>query len=157
MALRKTLILSASGASSRRTQSAFQGSIKDEAAAPLREAWYYAAPARQLRPGRLLARVMLGEPIVLGRDQSGTVFALRAGNPAHRGLCRIGGAPACRDGAVWRGARRLRHRADGPGARPLCAPRLVVAVAAFGARKGEGVCAIALGLHDDPAHAFLEF
>jgi phenylpropionate dioxygenase-like ring-hydroxylating dioxygenase large terminal subunit len=57
----------------------------EEAAAPLREAWYYAAPARQLRPGRLLARVMLGEPIVLGRDQSGTVFALRDICP-HRGM-----------------------------------------------------------------------
>jgi len=57
----------------------------EEAAAPLREAWYYAAPARQLRPGRLFGRVMLGEPIVLGRDQSGSVFALRDICP-HRGM-----------------------------------------------------------------------
>jgi phenylpropionate dioxygenase-like ring-hydroxylating dioxygenase large terminal subunit len=57
----------------------------EEAAAPLREAWYYAAPGRRLQPGRLFARVMLGEPIVLGRDQSGAVFALRDICP-HRGM-----------------------------------------------------------------------
>jgi len=57
----------------------------EDAAAPLREAWYYSVPGRQLRPGRLLARVMLGEPIVVGRDQSGAVFALRDICP-HRGM-----------------------------------------------------------------------
>ena len=57
----------------------------EEAAEPLREAWYYATPGRRLQPGRLFARVMLGEPIVLGRDQSGAVFALRDICP-HRGM-----------------------------------------------------------------------
>jgi phenylpropionate dioxygenase-like ring-hydroxylating dioxygenase large terminal subunit len=57
----------------------------DEAAAPLREAWYYAAPSRRLRRGRVLARVMLGEPVVLGRDRAGRVFALRDLCP-HRGM-----------------------------------------------------------------------
>ena len=57
----------------------------EEAAAPLREAWYYAAPARSLRAGRLLARQMLGEPIVLGRSEDGAVFALRDICP-HRGM-----------------------------------------------------------------------
>ena len=56
-----------------------------DAAAPLREAWYYAAPGRALRRGKLLARVMLGEPIVLGRDAGGAVFALRDPCP-HRGM-----------------------------------------------------------------------
>jgi phenylpropionate dioxygenase-like ring-hydroxylating dioxygenase large terminal subunit len=54
-------------------------------AAPLREAWYYAAPSQKLARGRLLARVMLGEAIVLGRDGDGTVFALRDPCP-HRGM-----------------------------------------------------------------------
>ena len=45
-------------------------------AAPLREAWYYAAPGSRLRCGAMLARVMLGEPILLGRDAAGEVFAL---------------------------------------------------------------------------------
>ncbi|HEY1795719.1 MAG TPA: aromatic ring-hydroxylating dioxygenase subunit alpha [Stellaceae bacterium] len=54
-------------------------------AAPLREAWYYAAPTRSVRRGRLFARVMLGEPIVLGRAADGTPFALRDICP-HRGM-----------------------------------------------------------------------
>jgi len=49
----------------------------DDAAAPLREAWYYAAPSQTLRRGRVLARMMLGEPVLLGRDRDGAVFALR--------------------------------------------------------------------------------
>jgi len=57
----------------------------EEAAAPLREAWYYAAPARQVKPARLLPCQMLGEPVVLGRDRSGAVFALRDLCP-HRGM-----------------------------------------------------------------------
>jgi phenylpropionate dioxygenase-like ring-hydroxylating dioxygenase large terminal subunit len=55
------------------------------AAAPLREAWYYAAPGRLLRRGRTLARMMLGEPVLIGRDRDGTVFALRDICP-HRGM-----------------------------------------------------------------------
>ena len=49
----------------------------EDSAAPLREAWYYAAPGRHLRRGKLLGRQMLGEPILLGRDRDGAVFALR--------------------------------------------------------------------------------
>ena len=56
----------------------------DDAAA-LREVWYYAAPARRVRRGRLLARHILGEPIVLSRDRAGAVFALRDICP-HRGM-----------------------------------------------------------------------
>jgi phenylpropionate dioxygenase-like ring-hydroxylating dioxygenase large terminal subunit len=61
------------------------GSVEEDAAAPLREAWYYAAPARRLRAGRLLPRTMLGEPVVLGRGRDGAVFALRDICP-HRGM-----------------------------------------------------------------------
>ncbi|HEX3953611.1 MAG TPA: Rieske (2Fe-2S) protein, partial [Stellaceae bacterium] len=57
----------------------------DDAAAPLREAWYYAAPGRKLRPGRTLARLMLGEPLLIGRAADGGVFALRDICP-HRGM-----------------------------------------------------------------------
>jgi phenylpropionate dioxygenase-like ring-hydroxylating dioxygenase large terminal subunit len=57
----------------------------NEAAAPLREVWYYAAPSRTLRRGQLVARTMLGEPVLLGRDRTGSVFALRDNCP-HRGM-----------------------------------------------------------------------
>ncbi len=63
----------------------------DEAAAPLREAWYYAIPGHRLARGRLVARTMLGEPILLGRDHDGAVFALRDICP-HRGMPLSAGA-----------------------------------------------------------------
>jgi phenylpropionate dioxygenase-like ring-hydroxylating dioxygenase large terminal subunit len=63
----------------------------EEAAAPLREAWYYAAPSHRLRRGRVLARTMLGEPVLLGRDRDGAVFALRDICP-HRGMRLSAGA-----------------------------------------------------------------
>jgi phenylpropionate dioxygenase-like ring-hydroxylating dioxygenase large terminal subunit len=56
-----------------------------QAAAPLREVWYYATPGRRLKPGRTLAKVMLGEPLVFGRDAAGAPFALRDTCP-HRGM-----------------------------------------------------------------------
>jgi len=61
------------------------GKTVDDPAAPLREAWYYAAPGRQVRRGALLGRVMLGDPVLLGRDAAGAVFALRDICP-HRGM-----------------------------------------------------------------------
>jgi phenylpropionate dioxygenase-like ring-hydroxylating dioxygenase large terminal subunit len=57
----------------------------DDAAAPLRDAWYYAAPSRRVKRGRLVARTMLGEPLVLGRGADGVAFALRDICP-HRGM-----------------------------------------------------------------------
>ncbi len=56
-----------------------------DAAAPLREAWYYAAPSRRVRRRAMLAKVMLGEPILIGRDAGGAAFALRDLCP-HRGM-----------------------------------------------------------------------
>jgi phenylpropionate dioxygenase-like ring-hydroxylating dioxygenase large terminal subunit len=56
-----------------------------EAAAALREAWYYAVAGRRLRPGATLAKVMLGEPVLVGRDAAGAPFALRDICP-HRGM-----------------------------------------------------------------------
>ena len=49
----------------------------DERAAPLREAWYYAAPGRAVARGRTIARTMLGDKVLIGRDRAGQVFALR--------------------------------------------------------------------------------
>lgn len=49
----------------------------DDAALPLREAWYCAMPSRQLRGRRLATKMMLGEPLVFGRAVNGVPFALR--------------------------------------------------------------------------------
>lgn len=54
-------------------------------AAPLREAWYYAIPGARLKLRKMLAKIMLGEPLVIGRDCDGTPFALRDICP-HRGM-----------------------------------------------------------------------
>jgi phenylpropionate dioxygenase-like ring-hydroxylating dioxygenase large terminal subunit len=59
--------------------------VESEGAAPLREAWYYALPGHRLRRGRTVARTLLGEPVLLGRDAAGGVFALRDLCP-HRGI-----------------------------------------------------------------------
>jgi phenylpropionate dioxygenase-like ring-hydroxylating dioxygenase large terminal subunit len=59
--------------------------LDEEAAAPLREAWYYALAGNRLRRGRTMARRMLGEPLLIGRDRAGAVFALRDTCP-HRGM-----------------------------------------------------------------------
>jgi phenylpropionate dioxygenase-like ring-hydroxylating dioxygenase large terminal subunit len=42
----------------------------------LHNAWYVAGWASELKPGVLLARTMLNEPIVIGRDATGMPFAL---------------------------------------------------------------------------------
>ena len=57
----------------------------EEGAATLREAWYYALPGRRLKPGGTLAKTLLGEPLLLGRDAAGAPFALRDLCP-HRGV-----------------------------------------------------------------------
>jgi phenylpropionate dioxygenase-like ring-hydroxylating dioxygenase large terminal subunit len=54
-------------------------------AAPLREAWYYALPSRRLRRRRFVSKIMLGEPVLIGRDGAGAPFALRDLCP-HRGM-----------------------------------------------------------------------
>jgi phenylpropionate dioxygenase-like ring-hydroxylating dioxygenase large terminal subunit len=43
----------------------------------LRDIWYYALPGEQLKPGKMVAKQLLGEPIVFGRTDSGEIFALR--------------------------------------------------------------------------------
>jgi phenylpropionate dioxygenase-like ring-hydroxylating dioxygenase large terminal subunit len=52
---------------------------------PLRDAWYFAAGAEAVAPGHVVARTVLGEPVLLGRDHDGRAFALRDICP-HRGF-----------------------------------------------------------------------
>lgn len=51
----------------------------------LRELWYLVLPGTRLRPGRLVGKTVLGEPLVLGRGPDGQPFALRDICP-HRGI-----------------------------------------------------------------------
>jgi nitrite reductase/ring-hydroxylating ferredoxin subunit len=51
----------------------------------LRNLWYFAALARDLKPGRLRRLMLLGEPVLLGRMRNGEAFALRDICP-HRGV-----------------------------------------------------------------------
>lgn len=43
----------------------------------LRDVWYVAALSSELKPGKLQRRVMLDEPVLLGRTRDGQAFALR--------------------------------------------------------------------------------
>lgn len=54
-------------------------------ALPLREMWYFALPGAALARGRMQAKTLLGEPLLLGRGDDGAVFALRDICP-HRGI-----------------------------------------------------------------------
>jgi phenylpropionate dioxygenase-like ring-hydroxylating dioxygenase large terminal subunit len=51
----------------------------------LRDLWYMAALARDVKPGRLRRQIILGEPVLLGRTRAGQAFALRDICP-HRGV-----------------------------------------------------------------------
>ena len=51
----------------------------------LRGLWYVAMPGRTLARGKLQAKTLLGEPVLLGRTSDGAVFALRDMCP-HRGI-----------------------------------------------------------------------
>src|SRR5689334_16479140 len=51
----------------------------------LRGFWYMALPGKHLRPGKVLVRKMLGEPVLIGRTNDGKVFAISDLCP-HRGM-----------------------------------------------------------------------
>ena len=51
----------------------------------LRNFWYVAMPARELKPGKLIAKTLLNEPVMFGRAKDGAPFALRNVCP-HRGM-----------------------------------------------------------------------
>ncbi|MDX2221999.1 MAG: aromatic ring-hydroxylating dioxygenase subunit alpha [Rhodospirillaceae bacterium] len=61
------------------------------AGAFIREAWYFALAGGELARGRVVHRTLLGEPVLLGRDRDGRVFALRDTCP-HRGTLLSRGA-----------------------------------------------------------------
>ena len=43
----------------------------------LRNIWYHAMPSQALKPGKLISKTLLNEPIVFGRTLAGAPFALR--------------------------------------------------------------------------------
>jgi hypothetical protein len=43
----------------------------------LRDAWYFAALAEEIRPGRMRRHELLGEPVLIGRTPAGEILALR--------------------------------------------------------------------------------
>ena len=43
----------------------------------LRNIWYHAMPSRDLKPGKMMAKTLLNEPILLGRTKAGKAFAIR--------------------------------------------------------------------------------
>jgi len=51
----------------------------------LRNLWYFALPSAALKPGRMLAKTLLGEPIIFCRPHDGKAFALRDVCP-HRAM-----------------------------------------------------------------------
>jgi phenylpropionate dioxygenase-like ring-hydroxylating dioxygenase large terminal subunit len=69
----------------------------------LRDFWYVATPSHKLKPGQLIDKKMLGEPIVVGRRSDGEVFALRnicphRGIPLHHGWIEGEGVCCCYHG-----------------------------------------------------------
>jgi phenylpropionate dioxygenase-like ring-hydroxylating dioxygenase large terminal subunit len=74
----------------------------DTAGAPgdglLRDAWYFAATSAELKPGRQFRRMILGEPVMLGRGRDGSVFAIRDICP-HRAVPLSAGRQVDHDGA----------------------------------------------------------
>lgn len=51
----------------------------------LKNLWYFALPGHALKPGAMTAKQLLGEPVLIARDDAGTPFAIRDICP-HRGI-----------------------------------------------------------------------
>ena len=51
----------------------------------LKNIWYYAVPAKSLKRGKTITKVMLNEPVLIGRDKDGKPFAVRDICP-HQGV-----------------------------------------------------------------------
>ncbi|MEL6380925.1 MAG: aromatic ring-hydroxylating dioxygenase subunit alpha [Cyanobacteria bacterium J06626_18] len=43
----------------------------------LRNIWYHAMPSQDLKPGKMMAKTLVNEPILFGRTQTGKAFAIR--------------------------------------------------------------------------------
>ncbi|MEM9121741.1 MAG: aromatic ring-hydroxylating dioxygenase subunit alpha [Pseudomonadota bacterium] len=63
----------------------------------LRDIWYFAGPGEALKNGDFVGRVLLGKPLLIGRDHQGEVFAFRDICP-HRGVPLSSGSPKTLDG-----------------------------------------------------------
>jgi phenylpropionate dioxygenase-like ring-hydroxylating dioxygenase large terminal subunit len=63
----------------------------------LRDLWYFAATSRELKRGKMFRREIMGEPVVLGRDEGGRAFALRDICP-HRAVPLSAGRIVANDG-----------------------------------------------------------
>ena len=48
----------------------------------LRGCWYVAVPSAEVTRGKMVAKTLLGEPVVIARGQDGRAFALRDAPPA---------------------------------------------------------------------------
>ena len=59
--------------------------MEADSAQPLRENWYFALPGTAVPRGRMRAKTLLGEPLLICRGSDGGVFALRDICP-HRGI-----------------------------------------------------------------------
>lgn len=59
--------------------------MEANSAAPLREMWYFALAGARLARGRMRAKTLLGEPLLICRARDGAVFALRDVCP-HRAM-----------------------------------------------------------------------
>src|SRR5438067_10150501 len=77
----------------------------------LRNLWYRAAQANDVESGRMLRRILLGEPVLLGRTRSGEAFALRDICP-HRGVP-LSAGKICADQTVECAYHGWRFAADG--------------------------------------------
>ena len=51
----------------------------------LRGLWYVACPSSEIKPGKMLGKTLMGEPVLIARAANGTVFCLRDICP-HRGI-----------------------------------------------------------------------
>jgi phenylpropionate dioxygenase-like ring-hydroxylating dioxygenase large terminal subunit len=119
----------------------------------LRDLWYYAVPSRVLRSRALVARTILGEDLVFGRDGAGAPFALidccpHRGMPLRFGRFRDDAVECCYHG--WRFA---------PDGRLVAVPSLVagqafdfdrVRVAGYPCREADGNIWIFMGTGPGP-------
>ncbi len=72
---------------------------------PLRDAWYYAIEGARLKPGKIVPKTLLGEPVLLGRGADGKAFALVDICP-HRGIpLRFGKFDGCEIECCYHGWR----------------------------------------------------